>query len=63
VLVPRLADWCSIDLRDDCLLRNIAVAHADPTKAALARELHVADAERAVRPDMPEVTHREMLCV
>jgi len=32
-------------------------------KAALARELHVADAERAVRPDMPEVTHREMLCV
>src|SRR4051794_25852262 len=38
--VRRIADWCSIDMVDDERgLRNVAVAHVDPEKVALAREL------------------------
>lgn len=38
--VPRLADWCTVDLLgEDGLPRNVAVAHVEPAKAALAREL------------------------
>ena len=38
--VPRLADWCTIDLLDDdgCIA-NVAVAHADPDRVAHARSL------------------------
>lgn len=38
--VPRLADWCTIDLLEpDGSLRLVAVTHVDPTKADLARRL------------------------
>src|SRR4051812_12485045 len=38
--VRRIADWCSIDMLDDeGGLRNVAVAHVEPEKVALAREL------------------------
>jgi serine phosphatase RsbU (regulator of sigma subunit)/integral membrane sensor domain MASE1/anti-sigma regulatory factor (Ser/Thr protein kinase) len=37
--VPRLADWCSVDLVDHGAFRNVAVTHADPDKVSLAREL------------------------
>ena len=38
--VPRLADWCAIDmLGPDGQLRRLAVEHVEPEKAALAREL------------------------
>jgi PAS domain S-box-containing protein len=38
--VPRLADWCTIDLLDeDGTIRQVAVTHRDPSKEALAREL------------------------
>jgi PAS domain S-box-containing protein len=39
LIVPRLADWCSVDLVEGSELRSLAVAHADPAKVALAREL------------------------
>jgi len=40
LLVPTLADWCSIDLlQDDGRMHRFAVVHADPTKAALAEQL------------------------
>jgi PAS domain S-box-containing protein len=40
LLVPTLADWCSIDLlQDDGRIHRLAVVHADPTKAALAEQL------------------------
>ncbi|HEY9282981.1 MAG TPA: PAS domain S-box protein, partial [Pyrinomonadaceae bacterium] len=40
LVVPRLADWCSIDmLTEDRALRRVAVAHEDPAKTELAREL------------------------
>ena len=36
--VPFLADWCSVDmLEPDETVRRIAVAHADPSKAAVAQ--------------------------
>jgi PAS domain S-box-containing protein len=38
--VRRIADWCAIDMVDEERgLRNVAVAHVDPEKVALAREL------------------------
>jgi PAS domain S-box-containing protein len=40
--VPRLADWCVVQLLDDDSgLRNVAVAHVDPEKVRWARELEV----------------------
>ena len=44
--VPRLADWCTIDMLDRGEIRNVGVAHADPDTARLARRLH---ARRPVR--------------
>ena len=44
--VPRLADWCSIDMLDHGEIRTMGVAHADPEMARLARRLH---ARRPVR--------------
>jgi PAS domain S-box-containing protein len=40
LVVPRLADWCAIDVRDDDgSIRQLAVAHVDPEKVKWAREL------------------------
>jgi PAS domain S-box-containing protein len=37
--VPRLADWCSVDLVDhDGSIQSVAVAHVDPDKMVVARE-------------------------
>src|SRR5712692_5310207 len=49
--VTTLADWCTVDvLEEDGTIRNLAVAHMDPAKIALARELQ----RRApVDPDAP----------
>jgi serine phosphatase RsbU (regulator of sigma subunit) len=38
--VPRLADWCTIDMLDHGEIRNVGVAHADPEMARLARRVH-----------------------
>ena len=38
--VPAIADWCAVDLvTDDGSIRRVAVAHTDPEKAELARDL------------------------
>jgi PAS domain S-box-containing protein len=38
--VPRLADWCSLDiLGEDGVVRLLAVAHVDPAKVKFAHEL------------------------
>jgi len=38
--VPRLADWCAVDiLEEDGSLGRVAVAHQDPEKLELARQL------------------------
>lgn len=38
--VPRIADWCAVDLvQEDESVQRVAVAHTDPTKAELAKEL------------------------
>jgi PAS domain S-box-containing protein len=36
--VPRIADWCAIDLVDEGELRRVAVVHADPARAELMRQ-------------------------
>ena len=36
--VPRLADWCVVDLCGEGEIRRMAVAHADPARAETARE-------------------------
>ncbi|MBV9194134.1 MAG: SpoIIE family protein phosphatase [Solirubrobacterales bacterium] len=36
--VPALADWCGVTIREGDVLRQVAVAHSDPAKVALARE-------------------------
>ena len=38
--VPRLADWCTIDMLERGEIRNVGVAHADPETARLARRVH-----------------------
>lgn len=40
LVVPHLADWCGVDLLEGGRLRSVAVAHVDPAKVALARELN-----------------------
>jgi PAS domain S-box-containing protein len=38
--VPRFADWCAVDiLGDDGALKRVAIAHADPEKEAMARDI------------------------
>lgn len=40
LIVPRLADWCTLELLgDDGVLHFVAAAHADPEKLAAAQEL------------------------
>src|SRR4051794_9783619 len=50
--VRRIADWCSIDMVDEeGGLRNVAVAHVEPEKVTLAREL-----QRRYPPDLEAPT-------
>jgi PAS domain S-box-containing protein len=37
--VPRVADWCAVDIFVDGRLERVALEHVDPLKVALAREL------------------------
>lgn len=37
--VPFHADWCAVEVLEDGVLRSLTVAHVDPAKVALAREL------------------------
>ena len=40
MLVPRLADWCAVDLiGQDGLIHRLAVVHLDPAKAEAADQL------------------------
>lgn len=56
LIVPRLADWCLIDLLEsDGSLRQTAVAHVDPKKAQLARDLR---RRYPPDPDEPHVIWR-----
>ena len=39
LLVPRFADYCIVDMVDDGGLRQVVIAHRDPERAQLLREL------------------------
>jgi serine phosphatase RsbU (regulator of sigma subunit) len=52
MIVPRLADWCAIDMvNEDGGIAQVAIAHVDPAKVELAHELR----ER-YPPDMTATT-------
>jgi serine phosphatase RsbU (regulator of sigma subunit) len=67
LMVPRLADWCSVQLMDDGALRLVAMTHVDPERAAVGREIlrrypvrpssDVA-AGRVIRTGQPELLER-----
>ena len=51
LLVPRIADWCAIDLVTDAgTLERVAVYHADPARIAIAQELFARFPPRRDRP-------------
>ena len=39
LVVPRLADWCGIQVVEDGVYETVAVAHVDPAKVSLAEEM------------------------
>ena len=50
LIVPRIADWCLVELLDGGVTRQIALRHQDPSKLELARRIR----ERfPARPDSP----------
>ncbi|HWW84879.1 MAG TPA: ATP-binding protein, partial [Vicinamibacterales bacterium] len=38
--VPRIADWCAVDILRDGAITRLAAAHVDPTKSGLARAVY-----------------------
>jgi PAS domain S-box-containing protein len=40
MVVPHIADWCSIDLVEDGKIQRVATAHKDPQKVKWAEELY-----------------------
>ena len=56
--VPRLADWCTIDLFAEDAIRRVAVAHADPARAAEAEELRTRFAASFEDPVGPGEVYR-----
>jgi signal transduction histidine kinase/ActR/RegA family two-component response regulator len=44
--VPRMADWCAVDVVEEQGLKRLAVAHVDPSRVEWVKEL-----ERRYRPD------------
>ena len=53
--VPGLADWCGVVMRGEGdALRQVAMAHVDPDKVALAREF-ATGAARVIDPGQPQL--------
>jgi signal transduction histidine kinase len=48
--VPRFADWCSVDVVVDDRIQQLALAHVDPERVRLGKELN---ARYPVDPDAP----------
>jgi serine phosphatase RsbU (regulator of sigma subunit)/PAS domain-containing protein len=40
LVVPRLADWCAVYIRDGTRIRTVALEHSDPDKVELGLELN-----------------------
>ena len=47
LIVPRVADWCMIDLMAEGTMRRVAAVHADPEKQALVDEVRLSYPPRA----------------
>jgi PAS domain S-box-containing protein len=56
LVVPHLADWCSVDIVEGGVARPLAVTHVDPEKVAWARELgHRYPPDPDARRGVPQV--------
>jgi len=54
--VPRIADWCAIDLLEDGEIQHVAVIHSDPAKLSLAMDLRARyPTDLSARKGVPEV--------
>ena len=62
LVVPRIADWCSVTVPSGDWLRSVAVAHADPAKVEFARRLPapVPDAGRCADRRRPGAARRQL---
>lgn len=45
--VPHIADWCTVDMRTEEGIQQLALAHVDPEKVQWARELNRANPPRS----------------
>ena len=60
LVIPRLGDWCAIHATDGALAKEVRVAHVDPSKTELVREVYAkiawptGDAVHAVRSDVAD---------
>ena len=50
LVVPRLADWCSVSLVEDGDLQTVAVTHVDPDKVSFAAEVQAKYPPRLDQP-------------
>ena len=64
MIVPALADWCTVDLlNEDGSLQRVSVAHADPSKTDIAEKLRRGDislpppAEDVIRDGQGTIIH------
>ncbi|MES1164337.1 MAG: GAF domain-containing sensor histidine kinase [Verrucomicrobiota bacterium] len=39
LVVPSFADWCGVEVTEDAELHSVAIAHVDPSKVEVAREM------------------------
>ena len=69
VVVPRIADWCAVDVLEDDELRRLAAAHMDPAKIQMVKELEDRGATQRTaqwrvlssgKPELAQIT-REMI--
>ena len=60
--VPRVADWCAVDIFVDGALERLALEHADPLKVALARELQEAMLRGPLDPRGDDTPLRRSRC-
>ena len=61
--VPRIADWCTVDIFRDGRLERLALEHADPLRLALARELQETMLHAAETPGAAAVRAQEPVLV
>ncbi|MBA3348580.1 MAG: response regulator [Actinobacteria bacterium] len=63
LVVPKIADWCAVDVFVDDRLQRLALAHVDPLKLTLARELDQPMLAAAATPGAAAIHEQEAVLV